>query len=84
MTIKVYTTPSCSWCSVVKKYFHGRGVRFTEYDVSRDQRKYEEMVSKSHQMGVPVLDMGGKVIVGFNKAEIERQLARATAQSPAA
>lgn len=79
MTTRIYTTPSCSWCTVVKNYLRERGVKFTEYDVSRDTRKFEEMVHKSRQMGVPVLDMGGKVIVGFKKEEIDRQIARQAA-----
>ncbi|MFA5853044.1 MAG: glutaredoxin domain-containing protein, partial [Spirochaetales bacterium] len=47
---------------------------FTEYNVASDQRKAEEMVRKSGQMGVPVIDINGKVIIGFNKPEIERAL----------
>jgi glutaredoxin-like YruB-family protein len=78
MTIKIYSTSSCPWCTVAKNYFRERGVKFTDYGVDRDPAKYEEMVRKSHQMGVPVIDMGGKILVGFNKAEIERQLAKAS------
>ena len=49
---------------------------FTEYNVASDQRKAEEMVRKSGQMGVPVIDVNGKIIVGFNKPEIEKALRR--------
>ena len=49
-------------------------IPFSEYDVSRDQRRADEMVRKSGQMGVPVIDVNGRVIVGFNQPEIERAL----------
>lgn len=76
MAVTIYTTPSCGYCTVAKKYFRENRISFTEYDVSRDQRKADEMVRKSGQMGVPVIDVNGKVIVGFNKPEIERSLKR--------
>ncbi|MDF1569873.1 MAG: Uxx-star family glutaredoxin-like (seleno)protein [Spirochaetaceae bacterium] len=76
MAVTIYTTPSCSYCTVAKRYFKENRVPFTEYDVSRDQRRADEMVRKSGQMGVPVIDINGKVIVGFNKPEIERNLRR--------
>ncbi len=74
MSVQVYTTPSCGYCRMVKGYFQERGVKFTEYDVSRDQRKAEEMVRKSGQMGVPVVDINGKIIVGFDREKIDRSL----------
>ncbi len=76
MAITIYTTPSCSYCRVAKSYFRENRVPFTEYDVSRDQRRADEMVKKSGQMGVPVIDINGRIIVGFNKPEIERSLHR--------
>jgi glutaredoxin 3 len=76
MAVTIYTTPSCGYCTVAKKYFRENRIPFTEYDVSKDQRKADEMVRKSGQMGVPVIDVNGKVIVGFNKPEIERSLRR--------
>ncbi|MCK5737461.1 MAG: glutathione S-transferase N-terminal domain-containing protein, partial [Spirochaetaceae bacterium] len=54
MAITIYTTPSCGYCTVAKNYFKENRVPFTEYDVSRDQRRADEMVKKSGQMGVPV------------------------------
>ncbi len=74
MAIKIYTTPTCSYCTVAKNYFKENGVKFTEYNVARDLRRADEMVKKSGQMGVPVLDINGRIIVGFNKPEIERAL----------
>jgi glutaredoxin 3 len=74
MAITLYTTPSCSFCRKAKDFFRQNNVRFTEYDIARDQRKADEMVRKSGQMGVPVIDINGKIIVGFNQPEVERAL----------
>lgn len=76
MAVTIYTTPTCGYCRVAKDYFRANRVPFTEYDVSADQRRAEEMVRKSGQMGVPVIDVHGKVIVGFNRNEIEKALKR--------
>jgi len=76
MAITIYTTPTCGYCKVAKDYFRTQHVPFTEYNVASDHRRAEEMVRKSGQMGVPVIDVNGKVIVGFNKPEIERALKR--------
>ena len=76
MAVTIYTTPSCGYCTIAKKYFRENRVPFTEYDVSRDRRRADEMVRKSGQMGVPVIDINGRIIVGFNKPEIERSLRR--------
>jgi len=74
MAITLYTTPSCSFCHKAKDYFRKNQVRFTEYNIARDQRRAEEMVHKSGQMGVPVIDINGKIIVGFHQPEVERAL----------
>jgi glutaredoxin 3 len=75
MAVSIYTTPSCGYCSLAKDYLRKRNVQFTEFNVAQDVRKAEEMVHKSGQMGVPVLDINGKIIIGFNQPEIERALA---------
>ncbi len=74
MEIKIYSTPTCTYCKMAKSYFQQKNVSFTEFDVSKDQAKAQEMVSKSGQMGVPVIDIDGKIIVGFNKAEIDKAI----------
>ena len=76
MAVTIYPTPSCGFCRVAKDWFRANRVPFTEYDVSADQRRAEEMVRKSGQMGVPVIDVNGKVIVGFNRPAIEGALKR--------
>ncbi|MBN1696961.1 MAG: glutathione S-transferase N-terminal domain-containing protein [Spirochaetales bacterium] len=74
MAIIVYSTPACGFCGKVKDYLKEKGVKFTEYNVANDRQKAEEMVRKSGQMGVPVVDINGKIIVGFNKPEIDKAL----------
>ena len=72
--VKVYSTDSCPYCVMVKKYLKENKVDFEEIDVSSDQAKAQEMINKSGQMGVPVVDIDGKIIVGFNKGEIAKAL----------
>jgi glutaredoxin-like YruB-family protein len=75
MSVKLYSTPTCGYCRIAKNYLKEKGISYTEYDVSRDQSKAEEMVRKTGQMGVPVLDINGRVIVGFDRGGIDRALA---------
>jgi glutaredoxin len=59
---------------MVKDWFRQRNVRFEEYNIAADPRRADEMVRKSGQMGVPVTDVNGRIIIGFNTAELERAL----------
>jgi glutaredoxin-like YruB-family protein len=70
----VYSTPICPYCHMVKDFLKERGVEFEDIDVARDQEKAKEMMSKSGQMGVPQIEINGKIIVGFDNAAIEREL----------
>jgi len=63
--VTVYSTPTCPFCTYAKDFFKQNGVSFDDVDVSRDQTKAQEMVEKSGQMGVPVIDIGGSIVVGF-------------------
>ena len=76
MAIAMYSTPSCSYCRMAKQYFKENRIPFREFDVSRDERRAEEMYKKSGQMGVPVIDVNGQILVGFDKARLERALKR--------
>jgi glutaredoxin 3 len=76
MAVTVYTTPSCGYCTLVKNFLKEKKVPFTEHNVASDTRRADEMVKKSGQMGVPVVDVNGRIIVGFNQQEIERALKR--------
>ena len=72
--VLVYTTPVCPYCVKVKEYLKSNNIDIENIDVSTSQNKLQEMIDKSGQMGVPVLDIEGKIIVGFNKEEIDKAL----------
>ena len=72
--VTVYSTPTCPYCSYAKEYFTQNGVAFEDVDVSRDHARAREMIMKSGQMGVPVIDIGGKVVVGFQPQVFEELL----------
>lgn len=69
--VKVYSTPTCPWCVRVKDFLKEKNIEFEDINVAEDTNAAQEMVEKSGQMGVPVLDINGTIIVGFNKAAIE-------------
>ncbi len=70
----LFTTPSCSYCRTAKSYLRQRGVQFKDVDVSRDAAAARDMVRRSGQQGVPVIDIGGKIIVGFDRPKIDKLL----------
>lgn len=72
--VKVYSTNSCPWCVKAKQYLKSRNIDFIEVNVAEDMEGRQEMVTISGQMGVPVLDVNGSVIVGFDKAAIDSAL----------
>ncbi|PIY59363.1 NrdH-redoxin [Candidatus Wolfebacteria bacterium CG_4_10_14_0_8_um_filter_37_11] len=74
--VKIYSTPTCPYCVMVKDYFKKLGVEYQDFDVSIDEKAREELVAKSHQMGVPVVDINGTIIVGFNRPEIDKALGK--------
>jgi len=72
MKITVYSTSTCPWCAVAKNYLKEKKIEFTDRNVSNDRSAADEMIRKSGQRGVPVIDIDGNIIVGFNKVEIDR------------
>ncbi len=70
----VYSTPTCPYCDLAKRYLREKGVEYIDYNVAADREKAKEMYMKSGQLGVPVLDINGTIIVGFNKAAIDKAL----------
>lgn len=73
-TVKVYTTSTCPYCTMVKTFLKEKNISFEEIDVGRDRIAAKEMVNKTGQMGVPVVDIDGKIIVGFDKEAISHEL----------
>jgi glutaredoxin 3 len=70
----VFSTPTCSFCNMAKKYFREKGIKFKDVDVSRDPIAARDMVRRSGQQGVPVIDIGGKIVVGFDRPRIDKYL----------
>jgi len=74
MAVKIYSTPTCVYCRMAKDFFTKNNVAYEDVNVALDTKEREEMFEKSHQMGVPVIDIDGHIIVGFNKDVIEKAL----------
>jgi glutaredoxin 3 len=72
--VTVYSTSTCPFCVRAKQFLKDNNIEFTHYDVGSDQAKAQEMMKKSGQMGVPVLDIEGTIIVGFDKERIKEVL----------
>lgn len=72
--ITIYSTPTCVYCNNVKEYLTKNNIQYKETDVSLDEKELEKMVAISGQMGVPVIDIDGDVVVGFDKEKIDELL----------
>ena len=72
--VTIYTTPSCVYCKMTKAFFKENNVQYDEKDVSTDATARDEMIAKSNQMGVPVIDVDGELSVGFDKERLSQLL----------
>ncbi|MBI2041951.1 MAG: glutathione S-transferase N-terminal domain-containing protein [Candidatus Nealsonbacteria bacterium] len=72
--IKIYSTPTCPYCITLKEFLKEKGIEFEDVNVGQDVQAREEMINKSGQMGVPVVDIDGEIIVGFDKGKISKLL----------
>jgi glutaredoxin 3 len=72
--IIIYSADWCAYCHAAKEYLNKLGVTFTEKNVEEDPKYAQEAVDKSHQMGIPVLDINGTIIVGFDRPKIDEAL----------
>ena len=72
--VKIYSTPSCVYCKMAKEFFAKNNIEYQEWNVAEDQKAYDEMLQKSHQMGVPVIDVDGQIFVGFDKKGLSKAL----------
>jgi len=72
--IIIYSTPTCHYCNLAKDFFKAKGLKYEEINVATDLDKRKEMVEKSGQMGVPVIDIGGELVVGFNEETVSNIL----------
>ena len=72
--VEIYSTPVCKYCSLAKDFFKKNNIAYTEHNVATDQAKRAEMVEKSGQLGVPVIDVGGDIVVGFDEKVLKELL----------
>jgi len=72
--VVVYSTPTCPYCHMAKDFLRQNNVKFEDVDVSKDRERVKEMIEKSGQMGVPVISVGKKIIIGFDKDELKKAL----------
>ncbi|MDB5239011.1 MAG: putative glutaredoxin [Candidatus Parcubacteria bacterium] len=72
--IVIYSTPTCVYCNMAKTFFKSNGVAYKDFNVAADLDKRKEMIDKTGQMGVPVIDMGGEIVVGFDESKIREVL----------
>ncbi|MGI5999074.1 MAG: glutaredoxin domain-containing protein [Lutispora sp.] len=76
MNVTVYSTPTCPWCHKAKEYLQYKEVRYRDVNVAADRAGAIEMIRKSGQSGVPVIDIDGNIIIGFDQARIDSLLRR--------
>ncbi|OGZ65926.1 MAG: NrdH-redoxin [Candidatus Staskawiczbacteria bacterium RIFCSPHIGHO2_02_FULL_34_10] len=72
--VTIYSTPTCVYCKSLKEYLSQNGIQFKEIDVSQNEKELEKMVQISGQMGVPVIEIEGNVVIGFDKQKIDELL----------
>ena len=68
--VKIYTTPACPYCFTLMEFLKEKGIEFEEIDAGQDPKAAEEMIEKSGQMGVPVIEIDDQIVVGFDKEKI--------------
>ncbi len=72
--VKVYSSPGCPFCQLAKEFLKEKNIEFEEIDVSKDEKAVKELVEKTGQMGVPVIEIDGEIIIGFDKEKLEKAL----------
>ena len=82
MSVKIYTTPSCVYCRMSKDFFQQHGVQYQELNVATDAVARTEMIQKSGQLGVPVIDIDGQLVIGFDRARLSELLHVNSAVTP--
>lgn len=72
--VTIYTTPTCVYCKMTKEFFAKNNVKYEEKDVASDAQAREQMIQKSGQFGVPVIDVDGAIIIGFDQPRLKEML----------
>ncbi|MFH1967760.1 MAG: glutaredoxin domain-containing protein [bacterium] len=72
--VKIYSTPTCVYCKTLKEYLSSKNIEFQDIDVSKSEKDLQEMIKLSGQMGVPVVNINGEILAGFDKLKIDKLL----------
>ncbi len=72
--VKIYSTPTCVYCKTLKEYLKNKDISFEDIDISKDEKELQKMIKDSGQMGVPVVNVDGEIIIGFDKEKIDKLL----------
>jgi glutaredoxin-like YruB-family protein len=72
--VTIYSTPTCHYCGMAKEFMKSKGISYTEHNVASDLERRKEMIDKSGQMGVPVIDIDGSIMVGFQEEKLASAL----------
>ncbi|RJQ29517.1 glutaredoxin family protein [Candidatus Parcubacteria bacterium] len=72
--VKIYSTPTCVYCKMTKEFFAKNNIQYQEFNVAEDAKAREEMVQKSRQLGVPVIDIDGAIYVGYDRNALAKAL----------
>lgn len=74
VTVKVYSTTTCPWCIKVKEFLKENNIKFKDINISKDEKARNKIIEKSGQMGVPIIEVGKEIIVGFDEPKIRKAL----------
>jgi len=72
--VRIYTISTCPYCKMLKEFLLQNDIQFEELNVGENREYFQEMFEKTGQLGVPVIEIKGKIIVGFDKKEIKKEL----------
>lgn len=74
--VTIYSTPVCHFCEAAKEFFKENDVTYTEHDVAADADKRQEMIDLTGQMGVPVIQIGQDIVIGFDEDKVRELLGK--------
>ncbi|TSC78433.1 MAG: glutaredoxin-like protein [Parcubacteria group bacterium Gr01-1014_33] len=74
-TVKIFTTPTCTYCRMAKDFFQKNNIQYEEKNVAIDAAARDEMITKSGQLGVPVIEVDGKIVIGYDQGKLRELLA---------
>jgi glutaredoxin-like YruB-family protein len=72
--VRIYTTSTCPYCKMAKKFLDDNGIKYQEFDIAKDKAAREEMKTRCHSLTVPTICLGSEVFIGFDEAELKKQL----------